>query len=232
MFHAGLIALLVVSAWVVVAVYAGWRMSLSPQQALLYAPLKVLRRIDDRGFEPATKAGPPLIYAVSHQTRLDPALMLSLLPSNTLHILDEMSARSVWMEPWRELARTIAFNATHVFVSRRLVRQLRGNGRIAVYFPVSIERDTREFRLYRAVARIAQRAGAGVVAIAVTTKRTGREDTQPHPRAPLSALRITALPPLTIEQLVERASEGGRNAAAALHDRIVEARRRPAGAGA
>ena len=41
------------------------------------------------------------------------ALMLSLLPEQTLHILDEDSAKAAWLEPWRELARTIAFNAEH-----------------------------------------------------------------------------------------------------------------------
>ena len=61
--------------------------------------------------------------------------MLALLPENTLHILDDYSANAAWLEPFRSLARTIVFNAEHVFVSRRLVRQLKGNGRLAVYFP-------------------------------------------------------------------------------------------------
>src|SRR5690606_32212008 len=101
------------------------------------------------------------------QSRIEPALMLSLLPEDTLHILDEQTAKAVWMEPWRELARTIAFNARHVFVSRRLVRRLRGKGRLAVYMPDEVEPDLKTFRLFRAVARIASTAGASIIPIYV-----------------------------------------------------------------
>ena len=98
---------------------------------------------------------------------IDPALMLSLLPDDTLHILDETSARSIWLEPWRELARTVAFKAEHVFVSRRLVRVLKGNGRIAVYFPDNVEPGAKAFRLFRAVARISMQADARIVPVFV-----------------------------------------------------------------
>ena len=45
-------------------------------------------------------------------------------------------------------------------MSRRLVRQLKGNGRLAVYFPDEIEPSAKSFRLYRAVAQIASKADA------------------------------------------------------------------------
>ncbi|TIW38205.1 MAG: 2-acyl-glycerophospho-ethanolamine acyltransferase, partial [Mesorhizobium sp.] len=102
---------------------------------------------------------------ISHQSRFEPALMLSLLPDDTLHILDDASARSPWLEPWRELGRTIAFNAEHVFVSRRLVRVLKGKGRLAVYLPDAVEPDVKSFRLFRAITRIAMQADASIVPI-------------------------------------------------------------------
>ena len=57
--------------------------------------------------------------------------------------LDEASAKSMWLEPWRELARTITFNAQHIFVSRRLVRLLRGKGRLSEKDIDSALRDVR-----------------------------------------------------------------------------------------
>jgi acyl-[acyl-carrier-protein]-phospholipid O-acyltransferase/long-chain-fatty-acid--[acyl-carrier-protein] ligase len=98
---------------------------ISFHQALLYLPLKLLYRVDDRRARLLADAPAPVIYVVTHRSRLDPALMLSLLPTNTLHILDETSAKSMRLEPFKALARTIAFNAEHLFVSRRLVRHLR-----------------------------------------------------------------------------------------------------------
>jgi acyl-[acyl-carrier-protein]-phospholipid O-acyltransferase/long-chain-fatty-acid--[acyl-carrier-protein] ligase len=137
----GTIIGIIAALWLCFAGFISLRLGLGFRQALLYAPLKLIFRIEDGDIRTARGARPPVIYAVAHQSRLDPALMLSLLPADTLHILDEDAARSAWLEPWRELARTIAFNAGHVFVSRRLVRHLKGNGRLAVYFPASTEPD-------------------------------------------------------------------------------------------
>ena len=104
------------------AAWHAWRLGIRFRQALLYLPLKLIWRIRDRPIREAAAAKAPVVYIIAHQSRIDPALMLALLPENTLHILDEASARAAWLEPWRDLARTIAFNPRHVFVSRRLVR--------------------------------------------------------------------------------------------------------------
>ena len=167
MILAGVLLLTVAVALLAVAAVLKMQIGMNFTQALLYAPLKLIWRIGDERIGLARDAEAPVIYAISHQSKLDPALMLSLLPEQTLHILDEDSAKSVWLEPWRELARTIAFNAEHVFVSRRLVRHLRGKGRLAVYLPDTVEPDTKAFRLFRAVARIAMKADAKIVPIVV-----------------------------------------------------------------
>src|ERR1700754_519638 len=118
----GAILLCLLGVWLAIAALDIFRLGLGFRQAVLYVPFKLLYRIRDKAIRSANEASAPVIYAVWHQSRIDPALMLSLLPEQTLHILDEASAKSVWLEPWRELARTITFNAQHVFVSRRLVR--------------------------------------------------------------------------------------------------------------
>lgn len=137
--------------------------------------------------------------------------MLSLLPEDTLHILDGYSSEAFWMEPWRELARTIPFNARHVFVSRRLVRVLRGRGRLAVYIPDSVEPDAKSFRLLRAIGRIATAAGANIVPVLLDGSATRR--------------RVRVLPAVTIAELIDQV--GGRaRPSAALFDRIAELRMR------
>jgi len=219
----GLLALWIAAAWAF-----AFRLGVGVRQAFLYAPLKLLYRISDSRMSAAAKADAPVIYAIWHQSKLDPALMLSLLPEQTLHILDEGSAKSIWLEPWRELARTITFNAKHVFVSRRLVRVLKGKGRLAVYLPDEVEPDTRTFRLVRAVARIAVQADAKIVPVFVSSGRYLHSSLTPKERAPrrfLPRLSIAALPPITPAELVERA--GGPAVTTnsnALFDRLAEAR--------
>lgn len=227
MILASSIALGIVAACLAAAFFQMFRLRLGLRQALLYLPLKLLYRINDRKVRAARAVQTPVVYAITHQSRLDPALMLSLLPEDTLHILDEESARSPWLEPWRNLARTIAFNAEHVFVSRRLVRMLKGRGRLAVYLPDMIEPDTKTYRLFRAVARIALRADAKVVPIFVgearclpfSRSRSGEGRRRLFPR-----LSIGTLEPATISELMARNIRQPARASNALFDRMAEAR--------
>mgnify|MGYP000694547674 CR=1 FL=1 len=163
----GTVLLALVAGCLAGAIWLSASRKISFHQALLYLPLKLLYRVDDSDAHLFAEAPAPVIYVVTHRSRLDPALMLALLPESTLHILDETSARSMRLEPFKALARTIAFNAEHLFVSRRLVRHLRGKGRLAVYLPEAVEPSPKAFSLYRAVARIASRADANIVPIFV-----------------------------------------------------------------
>lgn len=217
----------VLLAYGAAAIHGIARFGLSAQQALLYAPLRLAYRIGDRDVALARKAPAPVIYVVTHQSRLDPALMLALLPDDTLHILDPFSATSPWLEPFRSLARTIAFNTEHVFVSRRLVRVLKGKGRLAVYIPDNVEPDTRAFRLYRAVARIALQANAAVVPVFVKGAKAlpfALDGTGAPPRRLFPKLSVTALPALSIQDLVTASGVPSASSANALFDRVAEAR--------
>ncbi len=200
---------LVAASWACLAGWLSWRLGIDYRQALLYAPLKLVRRVSDGEALSLRKSPAPVIYLIQHQSSIDPALALSLLPSQTLHILDQHSATSVWLDPWRDLARTIGFNARHVFVSRRLVRHLKGKGRLAVYPPAGISPESKEFRLYRAIWRIAERSGAVIVPLAFE-------------RGAFGALTLKALPPLTIEQLTEQSAASARSQA--LFNRVEEVR--------
>ena len=215
-----------VLAWLLIAAIETFRLDLRFTQALLYVPFKLAYQIEDRRIRIARNAPTPVIYVVSHQSRFEPALMLSLLPDDTLHILDEASARSLWLEPWRELGRTIAFNAEHLFVSRRLVRVLKGKGRLAVYLPDDVEPDVKAFRLFRAVTRIAMQADARIVPIFVAGARDLPVSLTPKDRAPrhwFPKLSISVLEPMTIAELVARNPDQASNTNA-LFDRIAEAR--------
>lgn len=213
---------------VVYLVATGWLVfsrKLTLHQALFYLPLKLLWRIDDRLITLANEAPAPVIYVITHRSRLDPALMLCLLPADTLHILDEVSARSRRLEPFRALARTIAFNAEHLFISRRLVRHLRGKGRLAVYLPEAVEPSQKQFSLIRAVARIATRAEANVVPIFVsgygrTSAASAGGTSWPSP----ARLRLSVLPAAPMAELARRSAIASPAPSNVLFDRIAEVR--------
>lgn len=196
-----------IGLYVALAAWLAVTCKLTFRQALIYLPLKLLYRVDDSSITGAQNAAAPVIYVVTHQSRIDPALMLSLLPTDTLHILDAESAKAAWLEPWRELARTIAFNAEHLFISRRLVRHLRSGGRLAVYLPeVEEPMPPRLQSLYRAVARIAGRGDASVVAIYVHGHRRAKPKFVRADAAHFGLfpkLTISALPPVKLGDIAE-----------------------------
>lgn len=225
MILAGSIIAGLVLAWIALAAVLASRQRISFRQAILLVPLHVAWRVDGKALRSA-HATRSVVYVVSHQSRLDAALMLSLLPDDTLHILDAYSANAAWMEPWRSLSRTSAFNPEHIFVNRRLVRVLRGGGRLCVYLPADLDPDTRAFRLYRAVARIADRAGAKVVPVHIEgagSLRFAFNRVSGISSRLFSKLEVRALEPATIEELIARYPNQSTRSGA-LYERMGETR--------
>jgi acyl-[acyl-carrier-protein]-phospholipid O-acyltransferase/long-chain-fatty-acid--[acyl-carrier-protein] ligase len=219
----GKILLLVLLAYVGSCAWLAFRLGISFRQAIFYAPLKLAYRIDDSSVPGIRSSPAPVMYVISYRSRLEPALALSLLPNDTLHILDGHSARSHWLEPYRELARTIPFNTEHLFVNRRLVRHLRGGGRLAVYLPDGIQPDTKEFRLYRAVSRIAESGRASIVPLHFEgTRMTRFAFFKPKTARLFPRIRVAALPAKTILELASMVEK--RGSSHALYARLSEIR--------
>lgn len=231
MILAGMVVAGIAVVWLGFAVWLARGQKITFAQALLFAPLAALWRVDAGILQRIDHSG-PLVYVVSHQSKIDPALMLSLLPADTLHILDDYTARAGWLEPWRSLARTMAFNPEHVFVSRRLVTVLRRGGRLCVYMPADAVPGSKPFRLYRAVARIALRGEARVIPVHVAGA-----DELPFPVAARKGksgrlfpkLTVRALEPATMQDLISRSPAEPGTSSAALYGRMEETRRGSAG---
>ena len=105
-------------------------------------------------------------------------MMLALLPENTLHILDDYSASAAWLEPFRNSRAPSSSTPSTCSSVAPAGAQLRGNGRLAVYFPDEVEPDAKGFRLYRAVAQIASKADARIVPIVSAAHATCRSRTR------------------------------------------------------
>ena len=64
-----------VFAWMLIGVIETFRLDLRFAQALLYVPFKLAYRIADDRIRIARNARTPVIYVVSHQSRIEPALI-------------------------------------------------------------------------------------------------------------------------------------------------------------
>ncbi len=220
MIVAGAALAILAGLWVAAAFVLSFSRRLTMHQALLLVPLKIVFALREGPLRACVPDGGAL-FVVVHRSRLDAAMMLTMLPDDTLHILDSETAHAWWMEPFRAAGRTIEFNASQVFVSRRLVRTLKGGGRIAVYLPDMVEPDPKTFRLYRAVARIAQRAQARIVPLRIGWQGEWPGISTPASGWPSPPLEVAALAPTTIEELRALHGQPRQRPSLALLDRLA-----------
>jgi acyl-[acyl-carrier-protein]-phospholipid O-acyltransferase/long-chain-fatty-acid--[acyl-carrier-protein] ligase len=194
------------------------------RQALYFAPLKLIYRIDTRAMPRARDADRPVIYTISEQSKLDPAVYMALLPGDTLHILDPASAGNWLVETFRAVAKSVVFDREHMVSNRRLLRHLKGNGRLAVYFPENVEPDSKEFRLYRAVALLARKSNARVVPFHLKNARFLPSSFTPASKAPrrrFPKLSVHTLPAERLDRLVEKTGRMFTTSVNALFDRMA-----------
>jgi len=212
---------------VAIAVVDMRTLGISMKQAIWLSPLKAIFRFDNSDLANANHIDGPIIYAISEQSRLDPALYLASLPSETLHVLDPASA-NFWPTNWfRELARTVVFDKEKMIANRRLLRQLKGNGRIAVYFPAGVEPDQKTFRLYRAVTLLARKSGARIIPIYTEGARFLPSSFTPAAKAPrqrFAPLKAHALPAMDMAAIIEKRGRDFSSPSNALFDRMAQSR--------
>ncbi|MGL4488460.1 MAG: AMP-binding protein, partial [Rhizobiaceae bacterium] len=219
--------LAIVVAWCLAGLYWAQVYSIGYVQALAYVPLKLAFRIKDNNIAAVAKIDGPVVFAVSHQSALDAALMLLLLPSNTLHILDPRAAKHWLVDLLRPLGRTVVFGPEQLLGNRRIVSQLKTGGRIAVYLPKEVEPDAKLFRLFRATARMALTTDAKIAAVHIGNARFLPSSYTPAKEAPrqrFPALTIALRPAATISTMMEAAGIAVSTPANALFDRLAEAR--------
>ncbi|MEN0001332.1 MAG: AMP-binding protein [Pseudomonadota bacterium] len=222
-----LVALTLVFGLAVIALIDVRTIGNSWKQAFWLAPIKALYRLDNSDLADANKARGPVIYAISEQSLMDPAIFLASLPDDTLHVLDPASASSFPTSWFRELARTVVFDKEKMIGNRRLVRHLKGNGRLAVYFPAAVEPDDKAFRLYRAVTLLARKSGAKIIPIYTRNARFLPSSITPASKAPrqrFAPLTVHALPAMDIQQMLKARGRDFSSPANALFDRMAQVR--------
>ncbi|MEM0898597.1 MAG: AMP-binding protein [Pseudomonadota bacterium] len=191
------------------------------RQALALTPLKVFYRLDTSRIGKTSDIAGPLIYVISEQSKLDAAIMLATLPDDTLHVLKPETSQNWLVSSHRSLARSVVFDKERLIANRRLLRHLKGGGRMAVYVPENVEPSAEEFRLFRAITLLARKAKARIQPIHISGSRFLPSSFTPEEKAPrqrFPALAVHALPTETISSLAEKGGPLPLPAANALFD--------------
>ena len=126
-----LVALTLVFGLAVIALIDVRTIGNSWKQAFWLAPIKALYRLDNSDLADANKARGPVIYALSEQSLMDPAIFLASLPDDTLHVLDPAELDlpyqgRIMFEDMRGNNQTIISNAADIKSEyhQRMLRQI------------------------------------------------------------------------------------------------------------
>ena len=217
----------VIGGWIIHALWLGQRLGNGFAQSLVYVPLKLVLRIDDRMIGDTKDQHGPVIHAISHQSRFDAALVMLLLPKETLHILDPRSANHWLVAFIRPLVRSVVFSPEQLSADNRLRSQLKARGQIAVYLPKDVEPAAKTFRLFRIITRLALGTKAAVHAIHVGGSRQLPSSFTPVEEAPrrrFGRLTVAARPAQAIGTIMMEQGAAASSPANALFDRLAEAR--------
>ena len=218
----------VLAAGVLAVIIVEMRLSgTTVSQSLFLAPFRILYRLETHSLRQVRNTPGPVIFAISAQAKLDSALMQALLPDDTLHVLDPGCADHWPVAQARALARSVVFDKEKMIANRRLIRHLKGRGRMAVYFPADVEPDAAGLRLYRAVTVMARLTGAKIIPVHVGNSRFLPSSFTPPNRAPrqrFPVLTVHALAAQPIADTVERKGRDFTTPANAMFDRMAQTR--------
>ncbi len=144
-----------------------------PEAALgLFGRLLLLvYRVEVRGAENLTAAGPSAVIAPNHVTWIDGALLAAALPGRPAFAINTFTARKWWVRWATGLIEALPIDPTNPMAIKTLVREVRA-GRHCVIFPEGrLTRTGSLMKIYDGPALVADKAGAPLVPVRIDGAR-------------------------------------------------------------
>ncbi|MDB5405774.1 MAG: Acyl-CoA synthetase/AMP-acid ligase [Rhodospirillales bacterium] len=163
------------------------------------ALFRLLYRVEVKGIENVSKAGPRAVIIVNHVSFLDGALIAAFVPGRPTFVVDTSVAKRWWARALFRLVETVTVDSRSPMATRKLMK-LVGEGRRCVIFPEGrITVTGALMKIYEGPGMIADKAGAPLLPIRV-------EGAQYTPFSRLRGkVRLRLFPRITITILEPRA---------------------------
>jgi acyl-[acyl-carrier-protein]-phospholipid O-acyltransferase/long-chain-fatty-acid--[acyl-carrier-protein] ligase len=146
-------------------------------RAILNASTRLSCRISAVGLEHLDAAGPGALLVVHHANRRDAAALASLLPAESLFVVDWADAKQPWARPFLRGARCHPVQTADGMAPRALARKAAQGERLVLFCGGDLASAERA-RAYKLAAMIALKADAPVVHARIERKAAsfGRHD--------------------------------------------------------
>ncbi|QBQ54599.1 AMP-binding protein [Nitrosococcus wardiae] len=166
---------------------------IQPLATLLRYSLKNFYRIRVKGLEHYQKAGQRVLLIANHISFLDPLLLATFLPQDTVFAIPPQLAQNRWLRPWLKLIPTFPLDLMDPSAPQVLLRRLNEHRQVVLFPEGRISATGSIMKIYQAPGWAAYKSGARVLPVRIE----GAEDT------PFSCMRGRRrwFPPITITLL-------------------------------
>jgi acyl-[acyl-carrier-protein]-phospholipid O-acyltransferase / long-chain-fatty-acid--[acyl-carrier-protein] ligase len=128
---------------------------------------RLLYRVEVKGIENVSKAGPRAVIVVNHVSFLDGALIAAFVPGRPTFVVDTEVAKRWWARPMFWLVDSVTVNPTSPMATRTLMK-LVGEGRRCVIFPEGrITVTGALMKIYEGPGMIADKADAPLLPVRI-----------------------------------------------------------------
>src|SRR3954447_24856660 len=184
--------------------------------------LRALYRMEVKGAENFTNAGPNPIVALNHVSFLDAAVALSLMDKEQVFAIDYNIAQRWWVKPFLNLTRAMPLDPSKPMATRTLINAVKAGEPLVIFPEGRITVTGSLMKVYDGVGLIAEKSGALVVPVKIdgleATPFSRLSRAQVHRRW-FPKVTVTVLPPVKLAVAPELKGRNRRQAAgAALYE--------------
>ncbi|PZQ13552.1 MAG: acyl-[ACP]--phospholipid O-acyltransferase [Ancylobacter novellus] len=164
--------------------------------------LSLIYRVEVRGMENLTDAGPKAVVAVNHTSLLDAPLIMSLLADEPVFAIDSRVSERPWVKPFVKLVKAFPMDPTKPLATRALIKLVKEGNRLVIFPEGRITVTGSLMKVYDGAGLIADKAEAPVVPV-----RIEGLDRSPFSYLKPSQIRKKLFPKVTVTILPARRLE-------------------------
>ncbi|MFC3695288.1 acyl-[ACP]--phospholipid O-acyltransferase [Chenggangzhangella methanolivorans] len=129
--------------------------------------LSLVYRVEVRGMENLTDAGPKAVVAVNHTSLLDAPLVMSLLADEPVFAVNSQIAERWWVKPFLKLVRAFPMDPTKPLATRALIKLVKEGNRLVIFPEGRISVTGSLMKVYDGAGLIADKSEAPVVPVRI-----------------------------------------------------------------
>ena len=126
-----------------------------------------LYKVEVHGLENFHNAGKRVVIIANHISYIDPPLIASFLPDNTVFAINTQVAQRSWVRPFLRFAKTYPIDPSNAMGMKHLIRELRANKKIVIFPEGGISLTGALMKVYEGPGAIADKANAVILPVRI-----------------------------------------------------------------